>query len=441
MKEKILVLGAGLVSRPLVRYLLERNFEVIVASRTLSKAERVIDAHPKGKAERFDITKEPQRLETLIPESSLVVSLLPYVYHLEVAKACIRYKRPLVTTSYVKEEMKRLHDQAKEAGIIILNEIGLDPGIDHMSAMEIIDGVHNLKGKIKSFRSYCGALPSPEASTNPFKYKMSWSPRGVLLASKSEARYLKDKTEVYISGKDLFNSFWHVTIEGLGKFEVYPNRDSLSYIELYNIPETETMIRGTIRNLSWCETLKKIEELGLLEERQMDDLYGTTYKAFMARLIKSPKPIELKKELALYLKIPEDSEVLHKLEWLGLLGEEKIKIKQGSPLDVLCELMIEKLKYEKGERDMILLYHEFLVEYPDKKERITSCLIDYGIPDGDSAVSRTVSLPAAIASRLILEGRIDLSGVFIPTFPQIYKPVLKDLEGLGIKFTEKRETI
>jgi len=439
--KQILVLGAGLVVRPLVRYLLDQpNFYVRVASRTLRKAAALINNHPKGQAQELDIS-ETARLDELISRVDLVISLLPYIHHVSVAQICIKYRKPMVTTSYVSDAMRALDAEAKKAGIIILNEIGLDPGIDHMSAMRIIHRIQNNGGTVKSFSSYCGGLPAPEANTNPFGYKFSWSPRGVVLAAKNEARYLKDQQEVVIPGKELFDHYSMITIEGLGDFEGYPNRNSFPYIKTYGISTTETMFRGTLRNLGWCQTWKKISEIGLLDEKEMDNLKGLTFKDFLWRLINGPVQPNLKRVLATYLKIDQDSKVIKRLEWLGLLGDEPLPLERGSPLDILAARLWTKLQYQAGERDMIILLHEFIAEYSKRREKITSTLIDFGIPHGDSAMARTVGLPAAIATKLILQGRMRITGIQIPVIPLIYEPILQELEQLGITFKEKTEVL
>lgn len=438
--KAVLVLGAGFVARPLVRYMLEiENFRVRVASRTGSKAEKLIGDHPRGKAQQLDVTNR-SKLRELVQDADLVVSLLPYTYHVEVAKLCLEYKKHLVTTSYVSDEMRALDKHAKEAGVLFLNELGLDPGIDHMSAMKVIHRVQNKGGKITSFKSYCGGLPAPEANTNPLGYKLSWNPRGVVLAAKNSARYLEGGQEIAIPGEQLFENCSIITLEGLGDFEAYPNRDSLGYIEKYGISTTETMFRGTLRNQGWCQTWKKFVELGLLDEKKLD-LSSLTFKEFIARLIKSQG--DIKKDLAAHLKIDVSSEVIKKIEWLGLLNEESIPLQQGSALDILTAKLVEKLQYEPGERDMIILHHEFIADYPveRRKEKISSTLINFGIPGGDTAMARTVGLPAAIGSKLILEGKLKLAGVHIPVLPIIYEPILQELERQKIAFSEKSEEL
>lgn len=438
--NKILVLGAGLIAKPLVRYLLNANFYVNVASRTVSKAEKLIEGHPHGSAEPFNIA-DSAKLEELVSNSDIVISLLPYVHHCTVARQCIKHRKHLITTSYVSKEMQALNGSAKSADITILNEIGLDPGIDHMSAMKIIDDVRERGGEITSFYSYCGGLPAPEANTNPFGYKFSWSPRGVVLAAKNSAKYLENGKEIFIPSEKLFESYSIIDIEGLGKFEAYPNRDSLIYIEKYGIRNTNTMYRGTLRNIGWCPTWKKIYDLGLLDENVRTDIQNITFKKFISTLIGTPGK-DIKSEIAEYLKIKPDSDIIKRFEWLGILSDDTLPLKEGSPLDILVAKLLEKLQYTEGERDMIILKHIITGEYPDgKKEKIESTLIEYGIPNGDTAMARTVGLPAAIAAKLICDGKIGIRGVVIPVIKAIYEPVLHSLEQEGIKCTEKVEQI
>lgn len=438
--SRILVLGAGLVARPLVQYLLgQPDFQVTVASRTVEKARALIGDRPNGRALAFDIEREPERLDDLVAQADLAVSMLPYIHHLQVAHACLRHRRHLVTTSYVKDEMRALDSAARQAGVLFLNEIGLDPGIDHMSAMRIIDRVHANGGRVVSFRSYCGGLPAPEANTNPFGYKFSWSPRGVLLAGRNDARYLEDGQVVEIPNRRLFATRHTVPVEGVGDLEAYPNRDSLPYIQLYGIPEARTMYRGTLRYPGWCETWQKFVELGLLDLTEREDLAGMTCRQLLAHLISRPETSDLRRDLAVHLNIPADSPILDRFEWLGLFRDDPLP-PERTILDVLAVRMQEKLQYAPGERDMVVLLHDFVAEYPDRRERIRSWLVDFGIPHGDTAMARTVGLPAAIATRLILQGGIRLTGVHIPVLPEIYGPVLAELEERGIGVEEQQET-
>ncbi len=437
--KRVLCLGAGLVARPYVQYLSGRGYHVTVASRTEKKAEKLIRECANTEAVRFDISKDDELLNKLISEADLVCSLLPYTFHVKAAKVALKYGKHFCTTSYISEDMQNLDAPAKEAGVLLLNECGVDPGIDHMSAMKIIDDAHENGGEIISFTSFTGGLPAPDANNNPFGYKLSWSPRGVLLAGRNDAHFLKDGEEVTISGKDLFDNCRIIEVPGMGQFEGYPNRDSMSYIRIYDIPETQTMLRGTYRNVGWCSTLKKIADLGLLSLNE-ESFKGVTYSQMLRDAIGSDEG-NIRLAVAKEIDVDSDSPILDRLEWLGLFSGIKIPEDIDTRLDALCHLFVDKMQYAPGERDMIIMHHEFVIQYPDRKEKVTSTLVDYGIPDGDSSMSRTVALPVAIASRMILEGTIDVTGVHRPVIPNFYNPILDELEELGIEFEEKRSVI
>jgi len=370
----------------------------------------------------------------------LACCLTPYTYHVKVAKLCLKHAKPLVTTSYVSDAMKALDAKAKEKNLLLLNEIGLDPGIDHMSAMRIIHDVKRRGGEIESFRSYCGGLPAPGSTDPCCKYKFSWSPRGVLMAGRNNARYLEDDKIIDIPGSDLFKYHWPIKIDDLN-LETYPNRDSLPYIKLYGIPETKTMYRGTLRYPGWSRTMFAFSKLGFLEEGPITGTKGLTFREITARIVGSPTAEEVPQHIALRIKVELNDDILKRMEWLGLLSEEKLDADSITPLDFLASQMLKKLQYGPSERDMIILYHDFLAKFPDHKERITSTLIDFGEPEGDSSMSRTVSLPAAIAVKLILQGKITETGVRIPVTPDIYNPVLKELERLHIVCKENTEVV
>jgi len=438
--KTVLVLGAGLVTRPLVDYLLKHNIKVKVASRTVSKAETLISGHPNGEAIEWTVDKQDQ-LKKMIKDTDLVVSLLPANFHAEIAKLCIELDTNMATTSYVSPEMKALDGPAKGNKTVILNECGVDPGIDHMSAMRIVHDVEKKGGKITSFMSYCGGLPAPEANTNPLGYKFSWSPKGVLLAGKNNAKYRKENKEVNIDGKDLFDNHWEVDVPDFGKLEGYPNRNSLDYIETYGFEGISTMFRGTLRNPGWCETLKAIVQLGYVETEEQN-WNGKTYSDLAWQLIGKNSDVALRNAMADKLGIQQDSFILDNFEWLGLFSDEILPIEKGGAIDVLTATMLDKMSYENSERDMLVLYHNFIAEYADgKKEEITSTMIDYGIPKGDSSMSRTVSLPVAIGVRMILEGKFNKPGVWVPVVPELYNPILDELETLDIKCVEASKEI
>jgi saccharopine dehydrogenase (NADP+, L-glutamate forming)/spermidine synthase len=407
---------------------------VVVASRTVSKAEALVGNHPQGEARALNV-KDDEALRAMIPEADLVISLLPYVYHVKVAELCIEFGKDMVTTSYVSPAMQALDERAQAAGITLLNEIGVDPGIDHMSAIKIIHHVQDNGGEITCFRSWCGGLPAPEANTNPLGYKFSWSPRGVLLAGRNAAHYLEDGQEVNIAGEDLFDHHWPVPVPGMPGLEGYPNRDAVPYADIYGITSAKTVFRGTLRNPGWCKTLKKIVELGLTELEEQD-WSGLTYRQFISQLI-GYEGDDVRQAVAEHVNLEADSFILDNLAWLGLFDDDPLPLEHGAPVDILTACMLEKMPYEEGERDMLVMHHEFVAEYPDHKEAITSTMIDYGIPGGDSSMSRTVGLPAAIATRMILQGTLTRKGVVIPVMPDVYEPILAELEEMGIGFVEE----
>ena len=439
MSYNVLVLGAGMISKPLIRYLLDHpTFSVTMASRTVSKAEKIIDGHNFGKAISLNVN-DNALLEKLISESDLTVSLLPYAYHVKVAKLCIKHKKHLITTSYVSDEMKAIDSKAKDAGIMILNECGLDPGIDHMSAMRVIHNVEENGGKVLGFRSSTGALPSFESNNNPFGYKFSWSPRGVLLASRNSARWLENGKEITIPGEQLFENYELQDIPEIGTFENYPNRDSVPYKKIYGLKDAKTVYRGTLRMTGWCETLRKIVELNWLNDKSVNGFNGKTYGDLTRFLIGAKEKDDLIKATTKFLDLQSYSAIIKRLEWLGLFSDEKLPKDKDNPLDYLNVLTLNKMQLEKKDRDMVVMHHEFDIRYPSKKEYLVSTMVNYGTPYGDSAISRTVALPAAIAVKMILHEQIDLKGVHIPVIPDIYNPILDELREMGIKFYEKSD--
>ncbi len=436
---RVLLLGAGLVTRPLVNYLLEQPDNYLtISTRTVSKAEALVQGHARGKAVQL-LADDADALSAMVADHDLTISLLPYTYHVRVAELCIRHRKHMVTTSYISEAMKALNAPAREAGITLLNEIGVDPGIDHMSAMRVIHDAEKRGGKVTAFSSYCGGLPAPEANTNPWGYKFSWSPRGVLMAGLNDGRYLRDGKVVDIPGKALFSHYETVSVPDAGDFEGYTNRDCLGYIDLYGLEGIPDMFRGTLRYPGWCDTLKAVVDLGLLDDSERTDLAGKTFKSLMAlRIPKASDTGDVAAAVAEKLGLDRDSEPMRRFEWLGLFSDEPLP-EATSIMDVMVAVMLDRMSYAPEERDMLVLHHQFTAEFPDHEEAITSTMVDYGIPGGDSSMARTVSLPAAIGTRLILEGRIDRRGVLAPVHPDIYEPVLAELETMNIVCREHTE--
>ena len=432
----VLLLGAGLVARPLAEYLLLKGFSLTVADCVPSKAEALVDGHDAAQACTLDVSDQAGLVE-LIEAHRLTVSLLPAPLHAGVARLCVAQKKHLVTTSYVSPEMKALDAGAREAGVILLNELGVDPGIDHMSAMQIIHGVQRAGGEVVSFRSYCGGLPAPDSNDNPWGYKFSWSPMAVLRASVSGARYLKNGELVEIEPGMLFLDTHPVLVEGVGKLEAYPNRDSLGYQELYGLQHARTMFRGTLRYPGWGRTLRAMGQLGLLDSTEREDLAGATIWArLLAGLMGTADTADLREKVAAFLWLPSNDDILERLDWLGILDHDELP-GGDSVIDHLSGLMQQKMRYEPHQRDMIVMRHELVAEYAQRTERITSTMVELGIPGGDSSMARTVSLPAAIGVCLVLEGELTDTGVVIPILPQVYEPILQELKELGIALQEE----
>jgi saccharopine dehydrogenase-like NADP-dependent oxidoreductase len=439
--HRILVLGAGMVAGPLVRHLLDAGCRLTVTSLALADAETLIAGHPQATPLVVDLADE-DALDRLVADHDLTVSLVPYRFHPLVARCCLRHGRHLVTASYVAPEMQALDAEARAAGLAFLNEMGLDPGIDHMSAMRVIHDVQERGGVLTTFRSYCGGLPAPEATDNPLGYKFSWSPEGVLMASRNGATYLKDGRVVETAPERLFRDMQMLHVPGGGDFEAYPNRDSLAYREIYGLGDgLRNLMRGTLRNPGWCDTMFHLRAVGLLDVEPAD-CAGLTRGAYVRRLLGAADGEDIRTAAARRMGLCPEALPPSNLAWLGLGDETPLAGDSLSPLAVLGQAMQQKLVFAPGERDMIVLHHEFQAVFADegREERITSSLVTCGEPGGPSAMARTVSLPAAIAAVAILDGRITGRGVLRPVHPEIYRPVLDELAGLGIVCTEETTT-
>ncbi|MBW1616669.1 MAG: saccharopine dehydrogenase NADP-binding domain-containing protein [Deltaproteobacteria bacterium] len=438
--KNILLLGAGLVAGPMARYLLKQpNINLTVADEFIDKAEKLTDNRPNSRAITLNV-KDKEALNKEVAASDIVVSLLPWTLHPIVAKLCLEHKKHLVTASYVKEEMQSFDSEAKEKGLIFLNEIGVDPGLDHMAAMKVINSVKKAGGEITSFYSYCGGLPSLESNTNPMGYKFSWNPEGAMLAANNDGQYLKDGQIIKVSSKELFRHYWFLEIPNIGVFEAYVNRDSVPYLDIYNIKNAKSIYRGTLRNPGHCETWDCLKRLNLLDSNKKFDLSAMSPYEVITDIINGSAS-DLKKDLAAFLGVVDHSVIIKKIEWLGLLSKEKLPLASGTAFDMFAHILKQKLSAQKDDTDLLVQHHEFIAEYPNKKEQIASTLSAIGIKGGDSAMARTVGLPAAIGVKLIAENKIDLTGVHIPVLPQIYEPVLNELETMDIKFTETKKKI
>ena len=427
---------------------------MIVCSRTITdENRRLADGLSDVRLVRFDIEEEGAltQLKALVTEVDLVVSLLPYVHHVKAARVAIELGKHFASTSYISDEMAALDAEAKAAGVMLLNEMGVDPGLDLASAQKILDEVHAHGGKVYSFYSICGGLPAPDANNLILPYKCSWSPRGVLLAARNNALFLLDGKIVSIPSVNLFVAGKHTDfVEGAGALEWVPNRDSIKFIEVHNCPEVKTIVRGTYRYPTWCDFMKALVDTGLLSLEPLP-IGGMIYSSFTWLLLGVEKSastdiehdFQLQAAVAAKLNLDANHLIIQQMGWLGLFSnKEKIHQKVKTPLDALCQLCSTKLVYADGERDMIVMKHTFEVSYrPAHRQTITSVLLDLGLQDkgGFSSMSRTVSLPVAAVSLARLDGRLDLVGLQRPVNPSIYNLVLPEMEKLNIKFVESVE--
>ncbi len=438
--KKILIIGAGRSSIYLIEYLLEHstahNWKITVADVDLQLAVSKINNHPNGRAISFDITNEAQR-EAEISASDLVISMLPAFMHGDVAKDCVRLGKHMATASYVSETMNELHQEAKNKGVVLLNEIGLDPGIDHASALKIIDELKAKKCTIHTFKSFCGGLVAPEYNDNPWGYKFSWNPRNVILAGQGTAQYLENGKIKFIPYNRIYMQTETIQVNGYGNFDAYANRDSLGYKEAYGLQEVKTMLRGTLRMPGYCKAWNAFVKLGLTDDtwkiHNSDQLtWHELIKAFLPEGNGS-----LEERLSKFLGEYADSEIMNKLNWLGIFNKQPIKVKNASPAQILQSLLEEKWKLKPGDKDMIVMQHYFGYKDNGVEKSIISSLVVKGDSDSHTAMAKTVGLPIAITVKNLLIGKLNISGVCIPTTPEIYNPLLDELKLFGIEFEEQ----
>ncbi|KAM0496182.1 Saccharopine dehydrogenase [NADP(+), L-glutamate-forming] [Verticillium nonalfalfae] len=441
--QSVLMLGAGFVTRPTLDILSEAGIPVTVACRTLESAKKLSQGVAHSTPISLDVTDD-KALDAEVAKHDLVISLIPYTFHATVIKSAIRQKKHVVTTSYVSPAMMELDQQCKDAGITVMNEIGLDPGIDHLYAVKTIEEVHQEGGKILSFLSYCGGLPAPEASDNPLGYKFSWSSRGVLLALRNAAKYYHGGSVVDVQSKDLMGTAKPYFIYPGYAFVAYPNRDSTPYKERYNIPEAETIIRGTLRYQGFPQFIRVLVEIGFLDDTAQETLaQNQPWKEATKTIVGASSSSAADLEKAILAKAtfdsPEDQQrILGGLRWIGLFSDEQT-IARGNPLDTLCATLEKKMQFEEGERDLVMLQHKFVIEHKSgERETRTSTLVEYGDPAGYSAMAKLVGVPCAVAVKQVLNGTLAEKGVLAPMTSKINNPLMKELkEKYGISMVEK----
>lgn len=432
--KSILIIGAGRSSSALISYLLKHaashKWSVRVGDMNEGFAKERVGDNLHGTGFRFDINNRDQR-EIEIQQADIVVSMLPAAMHGQVAEDCVKFGKHLVTASYVSDKMRELDAEAKKKNVILLNEIGLDPGIDHMSAMQIIDDIEAKGGVMNAFYSYCGGLVAPESNDNPWGYKFSWNPRNVILAGQgAPAQFIENGEYKELPYEKLFASACPIEVNGHGKFDAYANRDSLSYRAVYGLENIPTMLRGTLRAEGFCKAWNVFIQMGWTDDKTVIDSKEQSYEEMSARLlnVEIDSLQETVKALA--------GESMSMIEWTGILTDEMTSLDKGTPAQILQELLERKWKLQHGDKDMIVMQHEFEYTLNGAKHHITSSLVVKGEDEIHTAMAKTVGLPAAIAVKMILTGAYTGSGVVVPVKKELYEPVLKELAEMGIIFEE-----
>jgi len=438
----ILVVGAGRSSSSLISYLLAQasihNWTVTVGDISLQAAQARVGTSPHGKPIQFNID-EQERSRKAIAASDVVISLMPAHLHPLVAKICLAEKKHLLTASYVSDEMNALDSQAKANELLFLNECGLDPGIDHMSAMQVIDKIKAMGGSLISFESFTGGLIAPETDPeNPWRYKFTWNPRNVVMAGQGTAKFMQEGQYKFIPYHQLFLRTTPVSVPGYGEYEGYANRDSLKYLETYGLKGIKTMLRGTLRDKGYCHAWNVLVQLGCCDDSfQMEGVENMTHAGFINSFLDNTTPESVEEKLMTYFGLSNNGEEMRRLRWSGLFSNEKVGIIEGSPAQILEHILNKKWKLKAGDKDFIVMWHRFVFEIGNTKKEIQAHLTVTGEDEVNTAMAKTVGLPLAIAAKLLLQDKIKSRGVVIPVTQDIYDPVLKELGQYGIRLVER----
>lgn len=440
--KNITLIGAGRSASSLIKYLLEQSliydFQLVVADQSLEIAQQKINNHPNGKAVALSLDQTELR-QQLIQKSDVVISMLPAFMHTTIAEDCLAFGKHLVTASYISKEMKALDEQAKEKGLIFMNECGLDPGIDHMSAMKVIDEIREKGGKMLLFESFCGGLVAPESDTNLWNYKFTWNPRNVVLAGQGgAAKFIQEGKYKYIPYHKLFRRTEFFHIEGYGKFEGYANRDSLNYRSIYGLDDILTLYRGTIRRVGFSRAWNMFVQLGMTDDSYiMEDSENMSYREFINSFLPFSHTDTVELKTRYMLGIEQDDEQWDMLVELDIFNPDKIVgLKEATPAQILEKILAESWKLAPEDKDMIVMYHKFGYELNGEKKQIDAKMVTIGEDQTYTAMAKTVGLPVGIVSLQILTGKIKTPGVQLPISKEVYEPVLAELEQQGIHFSE-----
>ena len=441
--RNILIIGAGRSASSLIQYLLNKSeqeqLHLTIADIALELAQRKTNNHPNATAIAIDISNVNQR-KGAIEKADIVISMLPAHLHISVAKDCIVYKKHLVTASYISDAMQELDAAAKENNLVFMNEIGLDPGIDHMSAMKTIDEIQDKGGKMILFESFCGGLVAPESDTNLWNYKFTWAPRNVVLAGQGgAAKFIQEGTYKYIPYHKLFSRTEFMEVENYGRFEAYANRDSLKYRSIYGLDNVLTLYRGTLRRVGYSKAWNMFVQLGMTDDSYtMDDSETMNYRQFTNSFLPYHPTDSVEIKTRLILKIDQDDVMWDKLLELDIFNSNKIVgLKNATPAQILEKILSDSWTLQPNDKDMIVMYHKFGFEINGKKRQIDSKMVCLGDDQTYTAMAKTVGLPVAIATLLILNGKITTPGVQLPIKKEVYLPILSDLEQFGVVFNEK----
>ncbi len=442
--RNILIIGAGRSSASLIKYLLDRshaeNIHITVGDVSIANALDKIKEHTNAKAIKLDIFIDEER-RAAIKDADIVVSMLPSRFHTKVAEDCIFFGKNMVTASYVSKEMKALDTQVKEKGLIFMNETGLDPGIDHMSAMQVIDRIRDNGGKLLLFESFTGGLVAPESDNNLWSYKFTWNPRNVVLAGQGgAAKFIQEGAYKYIPYNKLFRRTEFLHVDGYGKFEAYANRDSLKYREEYGLQDILTLYRGTMRRVGFSKAWNMFVQLGMTDDSYaMEGSEEMSYRDFTNAFLAYNPTDSVELKMRHYLKIDQDDIMWEKLREIDLFNpNKKIGIKNATPAQALQKILEDSWHLAPEDKDMIVMYHKFGYEYQGEKRQIDSNMVVIGEDQTYTAMAKTVGLPLAMATLLILNGKVSTKGVQIPLKKEVYEPVLKELEAYGVVFNEKK---
>lgn len=440
--RKILIIGAGRSASSLIKYLLDKseaeNLLLTIADLSEALANKKTGNHKNARAISFDVCNDEQRKQE-IQQADIVISMLPAHLHIEVAKDCVFYKKSMITASYISEEMKSLDFQAKENQIVLMNEIGLDPGIDHMSAMKIMDDIKSKGGKIILFESFCGGLVAPESDTNLWNYKFTWNPRNVVLAGQGgAAKFIQEGTYKYIPYHKLFRRTEFLEVEGFGRFEAYANRDSLKYREVYGLDAVDTCYRGTIRRVGFSKAWDVFVQLGMTDDTYIiDDSEHMSNRDFVNLFLPYHPTDSVEIKFRHQLKIDQDDVIWDKLLELDLFSKSVVTgLKNATPAQMLEKILSYKWTLQPEDKDMIVMYHKIGYEINGEQKQIDSTMVCLGDDQTYTAMAKTVGLPVAIATLKILNGEISTTGVQLPTAKEVYLPILEELEQYGVVFKE-----